>query len=128
MFVAVVAAFGLLGQAAVATVIVQNGDFEAATTSAGGVYTNPFAHDNHLAELTVVPDWTFGASTGSTYDGVVAGYSHWGAPVDGTRAAFVEELGSFSQDLSGFAAGTLTVSFYASGPTVGNTQTKSSPT
>ena len=118
----VFAVLALLTQTASATVIVQNGDFEAVTTpvtTGGQHYTEGF--DGSLLKTDGVPHWTFAKSSAAAvaYDGILSTGEGWQTSFNGNQAAFLEGLGTFSQAISGFSAGNLTVSFYASGPKLG---------
>ena len=102
------------GQGAVS---VTNSGFESAQLGAQTSYTTTFGS---LNPLTGVPGWTFGTSSGGSYDGIVrSGGLGVTAPPDGSQAAFLQGSGSFFQVLSGFVSGTEQVTFYAEGRTGG---------
>jgi hypothetical protein len=113
-----------LAHVAMATPILVDPGFEGYDVSG---YTNKFVQTGSTLNQTgklpntpVVGGWTFGPSGGSAYVGLL----HSGAPTTmgnisfpsgSVQVALVEEQGIFSQSISGFDAGTFTVSFYAQG-------------
>ncbi len=109
-----------LAQVVRATPIVVNPGFESPGGIGEGVssYTYPF-HDPGVT----VEGWTFAASEGGIPDGSYDGLSRPGLAgsfttltgYEGNQVAFLEVLGSFSQEIGGFNAGTFTVSFLAGG-------------
>ncbi len=108
-----------LAQAAMANVIVQNGGFEdpVLTGDTRCKYTAPFGTSADGNLLPDVPHWTFGASSGDSFAGMVYGTA-WGTvyyPAGSSQAAFLEGTGTISQTITGLGVGTLTVSFYAQG-------------
>ncbi len=97
--------------------VVLNSSFESSATNvgslpAGATYTNPFGP----FDLSVT-DWTFGASAGDSFDGLMTavGFSFPISGISGVAAAFVEGTGFFEQAVAGFDAATYTVSFLAQG-------------
>ncbi len=104
-------------QAASATTItVGNAGFETNPIS-GFVYTPDFG------DLTNTGEWTFGASGGASFDGYATAGSAicTGQAID-NQCAFLQGTGSFSQEISGFTAGSYTVSFYIEGRGMGTTE------
>ena len=124
-FLMVAAALAVgLSQAAIAEPILVNGDFEALTTPLtepyGGVETLLYTETYQVPGLLAngVPGWTFGPSAGHAWDGIrTSNDTNWATQVFGTQEAFVNGLGTFSQVIDNFDAGTLTVSFYAAAAT-----------
>lgn len=112
------AGFILAATHAEAAVVVTNGDFESPAFASDGVYYTPTFG-------TEMPSnwggWTWGESAGASYNGIVRGYMNpeltpqFPSFPSGSQAAFVEGTGTFSQLLTGFVAGTATVSFDAVG-------------
>jgi hypothetical protein len=113
-----VALLSVLVQAAAAAPVVVNSGFEdPALTTTDWAYTNPFAHDHGLAELTDIPGWTFGPSGGDSYDGIIrCGRTEFPAgATDNMQWAFLEGSGAITQTVGGFATGTATISFQGFG-------------
>lgn len=113
-----------LAQAAVATPIVATSGFETPILGSGSNpswvwYTSPQSDPG-----VSVPGWTFASSAGGlpngTYDGLCrpdvdgAGFTALSG-YEGNQVAFVSVLGTFSQTITNFNAGTFTVSFLAGG-------------
>jgi hypothetical protein len=92
--------------------VILNGSFENPSISSDE-YTMPFG--STLA-TNGVPDWTFGSSTGNSYDGLVTGSGGLGAVSieSGTNAAFVQGTGSFFQTVT-LGPGTYQLSYYLLG-------------
>ena len=103
-----------LARAAMGTPIVANSGFEDPSEIADSAYTAPFN-----GSTFTVPDWTFGASENGCYDGLCApgpaGSFTTLTGYEGSQVAFIEQLGTFSQEIEGFNAGTFTVSFLGGG-------------
>ncbi len=93
------------------SISVTNSGFESAQLGGQTSYTTTYGS---LNPLTGIPGWTFGTSSGGSYDGIVrSGGLGATAPPEGSQAAFLQGTGSFNQVLSGFAAGTEQVTFDA---------------
>jgi len=107
----------VLATGAMADMIVVNGDFESPALSVTGQW--------YTATSGVLPSswggWTFATSGNSSGNGIVRGAGGVDSPdfphlLSGNmQAAFVEGTGTFSQTISGFVAGTATVSFEGEG-------------
>ncbi len=96
-----------------ASISVTNSGFESAQLGGQTTYTKTFGT---LDPLTGIPGWTFGTSSGGSYDGIVrSGGLGATAPPEGSQAAFLQGTGSFYHALNGFVAGTEQVTFYAEG-------------
>lgn len=107
----------VLATGATADVIVLNGDFESPELSVTGQWYTATAG----ALPSIWGGWTFATSGASSGNGIVRGaggvdspdFPH--LPPGNMQAAFVEGPGTFSQIVSGFVAGTASVSFAGEG-------------
>lgn len=96
---------------------VTNGSFETVTSSlASSTYTTSFGS----LPTNAVSNWSFGASAGNAYDGIVTS-GGFGVQVieDGSNAAFIQGAGFISQSVA-LSAGPCNLSFYAMGRTSAN--------
>lgn len=104
--------------ASATTITVGNAGFE--TNQIGDA---SFAYTPGFGDLTNTGEWSFGASGGASFNGYAAGGSALctGPAID-HQCAFLQGTGSISQDISGFTAGSYTVSFYIEGRGMGTTE------
>jgi len=104
----------VLAQAAAAATIpitVANSGFEDVVISEMAV-SDPWGSNNERPLPTNGLGWTFKASSGDSYAGLLRD-GFWGQHDFDHQVAFLEGTGSISQVLSGFSTGTATVSFWA---------------